>query len=113
MRGVLSIAAAALVAAVSAQAAGAPALKLAKLTPLVLDGSRFQPREPVRITVVAGPQRAVKRVTATSTGSFTATFSRVTVSRCEAVLARAVGARGGIATVRRPPLPACMPERSG
>lgn len=108
----LSIVVVALVAAVSAQAAGPPSLRLANLAPLVVDGRRFQPLEPVRVTVSAGAQRATKRMTATRAGAFTATFRTVAVSRCQAVFVRAVGARGGVATVRRPPLPACMPERS-
>jgi hypothetical protein len=98
--------------AVAAQAAEPPSLRLAKLTPLVLQGQRFHHLERVTVTVTVGGEHMQRRVTATTAGGFTAAFGVVPVSRCSTLFARAIGARGAVATLKRPPLPGCMPART-
>jgi hypothetical protein len=39
-------------------------------------------------------------------------FAVPPLGRCAGLVGRAVGARGSIATLKRPPLPACNPVRS-
>jgi hypothetical protein len=112
VRLVIVTAVAALIAAAAAPAASPPTLRLAKLTPLVLQGQRFHHLERVTVTVTVGGEHMQRRVTATTAGGFTAAFGVVPVSRCSTLFARAVGARGAVATLKRPPLPGCMPART-
>jgi hypothetical protein len=83
-----------------------PALRLLDRQPLVLRGKSFLPRELVRVTVTTDGQRSVKRIRASVTGVFTATFPAVALDRCEGVLAVAAGLRGSQARLKLP-APAC------
>ena len=82
--------------------------KLTVLTmqPVTLRGTRFLAAEKVRLTVVAGGDRFVRRTTATSSGSFVQRFPAITGDRCNRLLAVAVGSRGSRATIK-PFQPAC------
>ena len=111
-RASLALALAALVAAVSAPApaapgAGPPVVRVAADDPLAIRGLRFHARERVKVSaVVFGRGRAVRTVTATTTGTFLVEFERLEVGECDAYVIRAVGSRGSSARFRQP-LPPC------
>jgi hypothetical protein len=101
----------ALVLAGVASAAPRPAIKLLSETdPMIVKGTGFRAKERVRITVtVKTPASTWRRnAVATRTGAFRATIGLVQVGRCGFNI-RATGARGSVATLKSPPLPACMP----
>jgi hypothetical protein len=81
-------------------------LTLVTMKPLTLRGTRFLAAEKVRLTVVAGGDRFVRRTTANSAGSFTQRFSAVMDDRCNRLLAVAIGSRGSRAAIK-PFQPAC------
>ena len=93
---------------VEGEAKRVPALRLLERQPLVLRGKSFLPRELVRVTVTADGQRSVRRIRASTTGVFTASFISVVLDRCGGVLAVAAGARGSQARLKLPQ-PACPP----
>jgi len=88
--------------------------KLAVVTmkPLTLRGTRFLAAEKVRLTVVAGGDRFVRRTVADRGGSFSQRFLSVTADRCNRLLAVAVGSRGSRASIK-PFQPACPVELRG
>jgi hypothetical protein len=95
----------------SASAADTLAERQAKLAvvsgkPLALRGTGFVPREPVRITLLAGIRRNVRRVTASPAGSFKVAIAP-SADGCSLLIAHAVGTRGSRASVRfgGPPCP--------
>lgn len=71
-------------------------------SPPTLRGLGFQPREHVRVVVVAGSSRTVKKAVATARGRFTV---RVTgdVNDCVGFSAIAVGSKGTRASLKRAP----------
>jgi len=71
-------------------------------SPATLRGTGFQPREHVRIVVVAGSTRTVKKVVATALGRFTIRVQG-NVSNCVGFSATAVGSKGTRATFKRAP----------
>ncbi len=81
--------------------------------PPTLRGVGFQPREHVRVVVVAGSTRSVKKVVATTLGRFTVRV-RGDVNACAGFSATAVGSEGTRATLKRPPgqCPALQPGAS-
>jgi|tagenome__1003787_1003787.scaffolds.fasta_scaffold20923269_2 hypothetical protein len=91
---------------------GSPRLTLAHADPFTVHGTAFRPHERVRVVVRApgGPQRD-RRVRAGAHGGFKAVFDDLRWGRCRGVSVTATGSRGSRATLRRPPLPACMPAR--
>jgi hypothetical protein len=104
-------AAALLLAAVAAPAAAAPpppSLTIVRTAPnLTVRGSGFTPLERVRLTA---PMTSAA-VRASSSGGFTAELPGAHVSRCSALVVRAVGATGDTALLKLP-RPACMPVTS-
>lgn len=72
-------------------------------TPVTLHGSGFQPREHVRIVVVANSTQMVKRVVATRLGRFVVKLATLDVNACTGLSIRAVGNDGTEATLKRPP----------
>ena len=83
-------------------------LRLVKPAPLRLVGSGFRARERVRVVASVGHASATKRVQASRHGSFSASF-RFRAGHCSGLAVVAVGSAGSRATLKRPPLPACMP----
>lgn len=111
MRRVITLIAVATVGVLSAASAGAgssSSLKLVRMHPLVVAGAGFHAGEHVRVTVYAKITR-VERTTATLRGAFRTSFGNVPVGRCSGFRVVAVGNLGSRATLKRPPLPACLP----
>jgi hypothetical protein len=101
----------ALVLAGAASAAPRPTIKLvSENDPMIVRGTGFRAKERVKVTVtVKTPASTWRRtVVATRTGTFRATIGLVQTGRC-GFNVRATGARGSVATLKTPPLPACMP----
>lgn len=67
-----------------------PQLKVLATRPLVVQGTHFQAGERVRVTAKTSGA-ATRTVRATAAGSFKATFSSVSVGRCEGATITAVG----------------------
>jgi hypothetical protein len=86
------------------------ALKLERITPLVVSGTGFGPREPVLLTYAAADlTRRVVGVRATRTGGFRARFG-VEPGRCAAFTVRAAGVRGSRAVLQVEPACATSPK---
>jgi hypothetical protein len=88
-----------------------PAIKLVSPNdPMIVSGTHFRAKEKVRITVtVKTPASTWHRNTvATRSGSFRAVIGLVQTGRCGFDV-RAVGSHKSVATLKSPPLPACMP----
>ena len=112
MRAAVVVGALALAAAPAhAAATVSPTLRLASLSPFTVRGQNFKPRENVLVTVNAGRHRAERHVRTSSRGSFVTAFPTIKVDRCTGYVARAIGARGSVATLRSPPL-LCPPRPS-
>jgi hypothetical protein len=109
-----AVVAAALALALAGFAAGSTsarhhaALRLLESAPLRLRGSGFHVRERVRLVARAGNFSSTKRVRTSSSGSFAVTF-RLGASHCSGLFVVAAGNAGSRATLKRPPLPECMP----
>jgi hypothetical protein len=108
MRKGIALTVVALVLAGVASAAPRPAVKLAPFDPLVVQGSGFRVKERVRVTVTTPENTWRRSVVATRTGAFRAVIGLVPAGRC-GFNVRATGSRGSVATLKLPPLPACMP----
>ena len=94
-----------------ASAATRPAIRLVSASdPVIVTGTGFRAKERVQVTLkVAIPEATWRRsVVATRTGTFRAVIDATPSGRCGLNL-RATGSRGSVATLKRPPLPACMP----
>jgi hypothetical protein len=91
-------------AALAQSAAATPgaALGLVDDAPATLRGSGFQPREHVRIVIVAGTTRTIRKVVATARGRF-AVRVRADANDCVGFSATAVGNKGTRATLKRAP----------
>jgi hypothetical protein len=110
-KGIGALLATLLLAGVATAAPRKPLLKLVSTSdPMIVKGTGFKVKEKVRVTLtVPSPKTTLKRnVVATRTGSFKAVMGLVQTGRCGFNL-RAVGSRGSVATLKSPPLPACMP----
>jgi hypothetical protein len=92
---------------VAATAAGAarPAPIITLKSGQTLSGSRFVPREWVRVTVGT----TATRVRANATGRFVVALPVVPIDRCSGAQVRATGSSGDVALLKLP-LPACMPQ---
>ena len=77
---------------------------------MIVKGTGFRAKERVKIVVkVTTPAETWRRAAvATRTGSFRAVIGLVQPGRCGYNI-RATGSRGSVATLKLPPLPACMP----
>jgi hypothetical protein len=98
--------------AVPAAASSPPALRAVTMEPFALHGVRFRPAERITVRVAAAGSIRVHVVRATSTGSFTTTFTAVALERCAPYFVTARGSRGSVATLRRSPFQDCSPLRS-
>jgi hypothetical protein len=79
------------------------------ISPTTLHGSGFQPREHVRIVVLAGSARSVRRTVATPLGRFAVKLAPIDVNACAGLSIRAVGNKGTRATLKRPPGQCALP----
>jgi hypothetical protein len=70
-------------------------------TPTTLRGLGFQPREHVRVVVLNGTTRTVKKVVATALGRFSLRVES-DVNACAGFSVTAVGSMGTRATLKRP-----------
>jgi uncharacterized NAD-dependent epimerase/dehydratase family protein len=107
MRAVLVVAAVVYSAAVAGQAGAAvhrAGLRLVDdSTPATLRGTGFQPREHVRVVIVAGTSRTVRRTVATIRGRFVLRLHGEDVNACAGFSASAVGNLGTRASFKRAP----------
>lgn len=110
---VLAASLAVLAGATSIQAAPRPYLKLVDLTPLTIAGTNFKKSERVSVTVGVDDAKHVRRLRATVRGTFRTVLQDVVVTdRCNTdVWARAAGAAGSVAVLKRPQ-PLCPPTLS-
>src|SRR4051794_34073805 len=111
----LAVVAAALLAATGAFAGATPKprLTMARAQPLTVRGRGFHRHERVRVVLRRASRPAVvHRLRAGRRGRFTTTFGGVALDRCGGFSVIAVGRAGSRATLKRPPLPACMPLRT-
>jgi hypothetical protein len=92
----------------AAGGASRPALTLLRMQPLTVAGKGFEAHERVRL-VLQGAARGSHRVTASSRGTFTKAFSRVTVDRCSGFWVGATGSAGSRAKLVRRAKPECSP----
>jgi hypothetical protein len=100
------------VAAAATATTGRPELRLVTMQPFVVKGTHFLPHERVRVTITAAGVGRTGRTRTNAAGAFTISFDVPPLGRCAGVFGRAVGTRGSVATLKRPPLPACMPVRT-
>jgi hypothetical protein len=106
----LGLAGAALAAAGPAQTSPAPRLRIVALSPFVVGGTGFNPRERTRVTANAGTGSQTVRVVATRLGTFRVTLDQVAPTRCDLIRVVAVRRGGTIVAFKRLPSPACLPE---
>jgi hypothetical protein len=93
----------------SGTAAKHPRLRLAEPAPLEVRGLGFRPQERVRVVAGAGHASVTRRARASRRGSFAVAFA-FAASHCSGLSVVAIGNAGSRATLKRPPLPACMPS---
>jgi hypothetical protein len=105
---VLGVAAVAVTSAApqSGGTATRPALGLVRSSPITLRGTHFRSGERVRISATSG-RSAVKQTTAGPTGLFVVRFA-ISYNRCNGLMVFARGAKGSLATLKRPMLQ-CRP----
>lgn len=89
-----------LAAPTDAGARATPALRLADHDPVTLVGSKFKPREWVRVTVVVQKTSRSKLVRASATGVFRASFTTLAAPDPCSVTATATGRSGAKAVYR-------------
>jgi hypothetical protein len=92
-----------------ALASGTPGLRAVTTQPLAVQGVRFRPAERVTVRVVAGGPARVHVVRANARGTFTTTFTAVTLERCTPFAITARGSRGSVAMLRPSPFRDCAP----
>jgi hypothetical protein len=99
----VALAAAVALMATAASAGGTltkPSLRLLDRNPVVVRGTGFAARERVVVSAFSPGRTVVRRLVASTSGTFTTRFDLVYGS-CTGVRAiRAVGARSGVATIR-------------
>ena len=100
------------VSAAPAGAVGRPTLSTLAMRPVAVHGARFHPTELVTVRMAAAGSVRVHVVRATASGTFTTTFTAVSLERCAPYFVTARGSRGSIATLRRSPFRDCSPLRS-
>jgi hypothetical protein len=99
---------AALFAPAGLASSGAPTLRAVTMQPLAVHGARFRPSEQVTIRALVAGVTRVHVVRASATGTFTTTFTAVTLERCTRYVVIARGSRGSSAMLR-PIFPDCAP----
>ena len=90
-------------------AATRPAVQVTGTHPLALRGLHFRPAERVTVRVGAGSMVRVHVVRASATGTFTTTFTAVSLERCAPLAVVARGSKGSVATIRPSPFRDCSP----
>ena len=98
--------------AAPAGAVGRPTLNTLAMQPVAVHGTRFRPAELVTVRIAAAGSVRVHVVRATASGTFTTTFTAVSLERCAPYFVTARGSRGSTATLRRSPFQDCSPLRS-
>jgi hypothetical protein len=84
-------------------------LSVVSMSPLTVRGTRFQPRERVRVTVVTDSATRTRRVSAGAAGRFVVGFAAVSVHRCSTLFVEANGSEGSLARFKRAQ-PLCPPN---
>ena len=93
--------------AATALGASRARLTFTKAAPVTVHGAGFHRHEHVRVTVRQPMAQSTKRMTATSSGTFTVSFPNVKVKACQSLSVIAAGSDGSHAVlVRRPVCPA-------
>jgi hypothetical protein len=77
----------------------APALRIARLAPLTVEGRGFGPREEVHLTVITGELELSRDIAASAAGAFDVRFG-VRVDPCRASVIVTASRRGGGRSVR-------------
>jgi len=85
------------------------ALRLLQPAPVHVGGKGFKAGERVRVVAAMAQVSVTKHVRASSRGSFAVGFP-FAAGHCSGLRVMAVGNAGSRATLKRPPLPACMPS---
>lgn len=85
-----------------------PALRLASIAPVAVRGTGFKRLEVVTVTAVGDDRNWSRRVRASTTGAFLASFPAIE-DRCAVIALRAAGAYGSRA-VRKLAQPGCMQQ---
>ena len=86
-----------------------PTLRLRALHPLVVDAAGFRSAERIRVVLVSPSGSIQRTAVATRTGTAHFQFGEIVLGRCAGFNVRATGSKGSTATLKRPPLPGCMP----
>jgi hypothetical protein len=90
-----AIAALLVVAAAQAQSGEKPRVRILDLAPVTLRGFDFEQSEAVRLVVRLGDRTVVRKLVASSSGSFTATYPAMRYNRCSGSLEVAATGRRG------------------
>jgi hypothetical protein len=99
---------AAAVAALGSASSGRSSLRVIDQSPFTVQGQHFRSHERVRLTLYKQQQSVrTRRVSASSSGAFRAVLQEAAIDRCDAIMVRAVGARGSAALLKILPRPAC------
>jgi len=107
LRSILAAALLLVVVPASAQALRHGHVRLTGMSPAVVRGTGFAPRERVVVTIRGGATVLRKSVISTAAGAFTARFGRaVPTVRCRGISISAVGAKGERADWKSAP-PVC------
>ena len=109
MRNGLALALVTLMLAGVASAATKPTLRLRSVDPITVAGSQFRAKERVRLVVTIASESWKRSAVATRAGTFEIVVGAMQLGRCAGLGIRATGSKGSTATLKRPPLPACMP----
>jgi hypothetical protein len=87
-----------------------PVLRLTDRSPVTVTGRGFEPGESVRVRLASQAQTWTRRATASTTGSFRATFT-VSLGRCRSLSLQAFGSKGSRARLFvTAPSPDCSPS---
>lgn len=86
-----------------------PTIRIAQLSPLVVTGTQFRPRERIVIRVAALPKTYVRTIRTTRRGTFVARFAAVTFDRCGGGPSVVVTTATGLVAKTRMPKPLCPP----
>ncbi|HZU20567.1 MAG TPA: hypothetical protein VE982_05070 [Gaiellaceae bacterium] len=109
MKALAALAVASFLLGVPAWAAAAPRLSLERTAPLTIRGRAFPPHEHLVLKMRSGLLVRTRRVTTTAAGRFVLIVRGAPVARCASLVIRAFQPSGAVTTLKRPPLPACLP----
>ena len=86
-----------------------PIVRIAQLSPLVVQGERFRPRQRILIRVGAHAVSHKRTMRATRRGTFAARFAGVSYDRCGGSVSVVVTTATGLVAKTRMPLALCPP----